>query len=216
MFFQVLPPSTLLYTPSPYDTELRGLFSPVPTQTMFGSDGATATSPMEQVVSLSNWFSNVVPLLTVFSSPPPPRPIQYIIGSASFTAIAVTRPPMFAGPMQRHANGLSNSSGIVPSGTPGTALATVTGAVLRASSLPCSSRSCFCSASSCFCLSASVSTGGALSCERAAPAGTATRAANNPARITQRNCGRKRITVRTLGKGGETGEIGADGPAPSI
>ena len=49
---------------------MRGLFSPVPTQTMSLLDGATATSPIDTVASLSNWCSKVTPLLLVFSSPP--------------------------------------------------------------------------------------------------------------------------------------------------
>ena len=70
IFAQVLPPSMLLYTPSPYETELRGLASPVPTQTRSGFVWHTATSPIETVVCVSNRWSNVVPLFTVFNNPP--------------------------------------------------------------------------------------------------------------------------------------------------
>ena len=72
IFCHVLPASVLLYAPSPYPTELRGLASPVPTQTMLGFDLAIATSPMATVDCLSNRMSKVVPLLTVFNRPPPP------------------------------------------------------------------------------------------------------------------------------------------------
>src|ERR1700694_4583226 len=83
MFFHDLPPSIDLCTPSPYETELRGLFSPVPTQTMFLSDGATHTSPIETVASLSNWCTNVIPLFSVLSRPPLAVATQYTQGSAS-------------------------------------------------------------------------------------------------------------------------------------
>ena len=43
MFFQLLPPSTDLYTPSPKPTLRWELFSPVPTQTTFGSDADTGS-----------------------------------------------------------------------------------------------------------------------------------------------------------------------------
>src|SRR5581483_3878077 len=99
MFAHVLPPSVDLYTPSPYEAEFLGLLSPVPTQTMVISDGATATSPIETVASLSNWCSNVTPLLTVFSNPPDGVATQYVVGSSSQTASAVIRPPMLAGPI---------------------------------------------------------------------------------------------------------------------
>ena len=42
----------------------------MPTQTTFGSDGATATSPIESLGWASKTGSNVVPLLTVFQTPP--------------------------------------------------------------------------------------------------------------------------------------------------
>jgi hypothetical protein len=114
MFFHVFPPSVDLYTPSPHDTELRGFCSPVPTQTMFGSLGATATSPIDTVRSCSNWCSNVTPLFTVLRSPPEAVAAHQVLWSFSFTAIAVMRPPMLAGPMLRHWNALIHGSGSVP------------------------------------------------------------------------------------------------------
>ena len=46
------------------------LASPVPTQTTFGSDSATARSPMESVGMSSKMGSHVVPALTVLKTPP--------------------------------------------------------------------------------------------------------------------------------------------------
>src|SRR5262245_52115056 len=70
----VLPPSVDLLIPSP-KLELWRLFgSPVPTQTMFGSDWQTARSPIEDVEEVSKIGSQVVPLLTVFHTPPVAHP----------------------------------------------------------------------------------------------------------------------------------------------
>ena len=70
MFVQVLPASADFQTPSP-EFELRAQKgSPVPTQTTFESDGATATSPIESLGCPSNIGSKVVPLLTVLHTPP--------------------------------------------------------------------------------------------------------------------------------------------------
>ena len=41
------PPSSLLYTPSPYATERCEFRSPVPTHTTFGRFGSTVTHPIE-------------------------------------------------------------------------------------------------------------------------------------------------------------------------
>ena len=46
-FSQLTPPSTDLYTPSPYETLRWELFSPVPTHTTRGSLGSSVTHPME-------------------------------------------------------------------------------------------------------------------------------------------------------------------------
>src|SRR5919202_4321206 len=105
--------------PSPQETLLRGLFSPVPTQTTFLSDGATQTSPTDTVASWSNWCSKVVPLLVVLRRPPEAVATQNVLGSASKTEMATMRPPMLAGPMQRHVSGLSQSAGSRPSADSG-------------------------------------------------------------------------------------------------
>ena len=48
---QVRPASVERYTPLPHGELCRLLGSPVPTQTTFGLDGATVTSPTEAVAS---------------------------------------------------------------------------------------------------------------------------------------------------------------------
>src|SRR5438067_1965749 len=69
-FFHEAPASVDLYTPLPHEELWRLFDSPVPTQTMEGSDGATATAPMVELVSLSKTGSQVVPPLIVFITPP--------------------------------------------------------------------------------------------------------------------------------------------------
>src|SRR5947209_1041126 len=101
---QLLPPSIDLYTPSPHETLLRGFASPVPTQTMSGFEGATATAPRETVACLSNTHSQVVPLLTVFHNPPDALATYMVLGRRSTTATSVMRPLMLAGPIERGAS----------------------------------------------------------------------------------------------------------------
>ncbi len=69
MFFQVLPPSADLYTPSPMVTLFRQVASPVPTQTISGWDGETAMSPTETVLSDSNTGFQEMPLFSDFQAP---------------------------------------------------------------------------------------------------------------------------------------------------
>ncbi len=71
---QVLPPSGEKYTPRPISTSLRGLASPVPTQTSFGFDGASATAPMDAASPCLNTLSHLMPLSVVFHTPPPAVP----------------------------------------------------------------------------------------------------------------------------------------------
>jgi len=49
---------------------LRSVASPVPTQITRGSDGATATSPIEKTLSFSIRGEKVVPPFDVFQRPP--------------------------------------------------------------------------------------------------------------------------------------------------
>ena len=51
---QVLPPSVVPHTPSPIEALCRLLASPVPTYTMFVSDGAMAIAPIDSFAMLSN------------------------------------------------------------------------------------------------------------------------------------------------------------------
>jgi hypothetical protein len=83
------------------------------------SDGATHTSPIETVASRSNWCTKLLPLFSVLSSPPDALATQYVLESASKTLMAVMRPPMFAGPMQRQVIDLTQSDGSVTSGAGG-------------------------------------------------------------------------------------------------
>src|SRR2546427_13148904 len=84
MFFQVLPPSVDLYIPSPHDELWRLFGSPVPTQTIEGSEGAMAISPIVETRSLSKTASQVMPLFTVFQTPPDATPTKTMqIGRAS-------------------------------------------------------------------------------------------------------------------------------------
>ena len=75
----VLPASVDLKRPIPYECWLRISGSPVPTYTMFGSDGATAMAPMEPIgmpVEGSSAMGNQVrPAFSVFHTPPPTEPI---------------------------------------------------------------------------------------------------------------------------------------------
>src|SRR5271165_7378058 len=109
MFCQVFPPSMDLYTPSPQEELCRLFASPVPTQTMEGSEGAVAMSPIVETPSLSNTGSQVVPLLVVFHTPPDATPTNTMFGLLSTTAKSSMRPPITAGPSSRNSNPLNLS-----------------------------------------------------------------------------------------------------------
>src|SRR3979490_634065 len=111
IFFQVFPPSSDLYAPSPQDELCRLLGSPVPTQTTDGSDGAIAMSPIVDTPSLSNTGVQVVPLLVVFHTPPEATPPNTIFGLLSTTAKSSMRPPITAGPISRNSSALNLSVG---------------------------------------------------------------------------------------------------------
>ena len=67
----VAPASVDSDTPSPITSTSRiAHASPVPAQTMFGSEGATATAPMACAVILSKTGTNVFPSSTDFHTPP--------------------------------------------------------------------------------------------------------------------------------------------------
>src|SRR6266699_1140170 len=111
IFFQVFPPSSDLYAPSPQDELCRLLGSPVPTHTTEGSDGAIAMSPIVDTLSLSNTDSQVVPLFVVFQTPPDAVPTYTMFGLLSTTAKSSMRPPIVAGPISRNSKLLNLSAG---------------------------------------------------------------------------------------------------------
>src|SRR5882757_5317553 len=111
IFFQVFPPSSDLYAPSPQEELCRLLGSPVPTHTTAGSDGAMAMSPIVETLSLSNIGSQVVPLLVVFHTPPEAVPTYTMLGLLSTTAKSSMRPPIVAGPSSRNSRFLNLSVG---------------------------------------------------------------------------------------------------------
>src|SRR5262249_54638044 len=95
--------------PLPQEELWRLLGSPEPTQTMEGSDGATAMSPIVETASLSKTGSQVVPLLVVFQTPPEATPTNTMLGLDSTTAKSSMRPPMTAGPISRNSRDLNLS-----------------------------------------------------------------------------------------------------------
>ncbi len=111
IFFQVFPPSSDLYAPSPQEELCRLFGSPVPTHTTDGSDGAIAMSPIVETFSLSNIGSQVVPLFVVFHTPPEAVPTYTMFGLLSTTAKSSMRPPIVAGPISRNSRLLNLSVG---------------------------------------------------------------------------------------------------------
>ena len=100
MCFQVSPPSTDLYTPSPHEELWRLFASPEPTQTMFGSDGAMAMSPIESAdASRSKVVVQVTPLFTLLNTPPDAVPTKIVDGLPGTASMSSMRPPNEAGPM---------------------------------------------------------------------------------------------------------------------
>jgi hypothetical protein len=74
------------------------LASPVPTHTIEGSEGATATSPIVNTALLSKTGSQVMPLLTVFQRPPEAVAAKTMRGSLSTTVKSSMRPAHHGGP----------------------------------------------------------------------------------------------------------------------
>src|SRR5713226_3530103 len=126
IFFQVLPPSSDLYAPSPHEELWRLLGSPVPTHTTEGSDGAMAMSPILESLSLSKIGSQVVPLFVVFQTPPAAVPTYTMFGLLSTTAKSSMRPPIVAGPISRNSRFLNLSVGF--GWSPGAASAVIANA----------------------------------------------------------------------------------------
>src|SRR3990172_841005 len=76
MCFQVSPPSVDFQTPFPMEMFERMNVSPVPAQTILGSEGATAREPMAETGSLSNTGFQVSPASSVFQMPPEAAPTK--------------------------------------------------------------------------------------------------------------------------------------------
>src|SRR5687768_8497341 len=87
--------------PLPSATLPRTLASPLPTQTTLGSEGATATEPVEEIVWLSKTGSQARPPLVERQTPPAAVAANQVEGSPGTPATRETRPPM-AGPMRRY------------------------------------------------------------------------------------------------------------------
>src|ERR1041385_1885199 len=106
--------------PLPHEELLREFPSPVPTQTIFGLFCETATEPVDATASLSNTPSHFVPLFVVRNTPPVPVATKIVYGSFSLTAKSATRPPMFAGPIERQRSGfVSKTDGVAGAGGAG-------------------------------------------------------------------------------------------------
>src|SRR5579864_2518348 len=65
----VAPPSVETQTPSPYEASLRGFASPVPTQIVLRSDGATASAPIAATGFCPQTSDHVAPPSVVFQTP---------------------------------------------------------------------------------------------------------------------------------------------------
>src|SRR5215218_3962900 len=87
--------------PLPTDTLLRGLPSPLPTQTTSGLAWLTAMAPIDATGWSSNTGVQVSPPLTDFQTPPAAAPAYITSGLDSTTSMAGTRPLMVAGPIDR-------------------------------------------------------------------------------------------------------------------
>src|SRR6188768_2096318 len=98
--WKVVALSVDLYIPTPV-YELRKMFdSPVPTQTMSGLDGATATAPIAVEAALSKTACHVCPRSSEAHKPPQQLPAysrREVPRSA--TATSATRPLILVGPM---------------------------------------------------------------------------------------------------------------------
>src|ERR1041384_367064 len=97
----VLPASVDLYTPSPGMMLPRMHDSPIPMNTMFGSDSATATAPTEALLICPSVTDvHVSPPSVVFQRPPPVAPKYPTFGWPLTPLMAIERPPR-SGPTLR-------------------------------------------------------------------------------------------------------------------
>ena len=80
--------------PSPITSASRiAHASPVPAQTWFGSDGATASAPIACAGCLSKTGENVLPSSVDFHTPPDAAPTYQMRTSPGTPVIDATRPP---------------------------------------------------------------------------------------------------------------------------
>src|ERR1043165_4488743 len=97
---QVLPPSVVFQTPSPCETLPRIGYSPPPTYTTSGADGATWIAPIVPPKYLSVTGAQDCPAFIVLKTPPPVVPIQNSSGRDGLPTPATERPPRY-GPISR-------------------------------------------------------------------------------------------------------------------
>src|SRR6476619_1102985 len=100
MNVQVLPPSVVFQRPSPCETFPRIGYSPPPTYTTSGADGATSTAPIVPPKYLSVIGAHDWPALIDLNTPPPVVPIQNSSGRDGLPTPATERPPRY-GPISR-------------------------------------------------------------------------------------------------------------------
>src|ERR1039457_7488836 len=81
IFFQVAPPSSDLYTPSPEERSVRMSDSPVPAYMTLGFEGATTRAPIEAIGRPSKIGDHVTPASVVFQIPPPQEPNSHLAPS---------------------------------------------------------------------------------------------------------------------------------------
>src|SRR5260221_14787227 len=81
---------------------LREFGSPVPAHTVFVSDGAMASMPMEMMFLSSNTGRHVTPLLVLFQMPPPAAATKSVFDGPGMPTTSDRRPMNVAGPAGRH------------------------------------------------------------------------------------------------------------------
>src|SRR5258708_31845478 len=88
--------------PAPGSMVLREFGSPVPAHTVFVSDGAMASMPMEMMFLSSNTGRHVTPLLVLFQMPPPAAATKSVFDGPGMPTTSDRRPMNVAGPTVRH------------------------------------------------------------------------------------------------------------------
>src|SRR5437588_4304256 len=118
MYVQLFPPSVVFHTPSPCETFPRSGYSPPPTYTTSGDDGATAIAPIVPPKYLSVTGAHDSPAFTDLKTPPPGDPCQNSLGRDGLPVTATDRPPRY-GPSsrQRRPPNADESNGIATPGT---------------------------------------------------------------------------------------------------